>query len=186
MINDFGSEMLSVDQGDGLLEEQGKHSEGTTIGAPEAFIVHSTINRLRLRIPSKRGDYEYFQTISDKCSNFPETITKANPLTGSLLIVHTMKQEDMIALLNKLGMFRIKTQQKSKGKLHRDIESVFAKMDKGITKATGGELNLTMLTFLTLAGAGIFQIARGNFNALPWYTALWYAASLFRKAKVAN
>jgi hypothetical protein len=28
-------------------------------------------------------------------------------------------------------------------------------------------------------GAGIYQIARGNFAAPAWYTAFWYALGLF-------
>jgi hypothetical protein len=47
----------------------------------------------------------------------------------------------------------------------------------------GGWVNLGAMAFLILLGAAIYQIARGNLTAIPWYTAFWYALNIFLKSK---
>lgn len=151
---------------------------------PEAFVVHKTANRIRLKIPSQKGNASFFNELQESLkdvANIEFLQTKA--LTGSLLIVHSSDLPSLVDAMNKKGLFRVTLSDPRKTKLHSKIEETFTDIDKKITKVTSGELNLAMVLFLALTGTALFQVARGNFNAIPWYTALWYAASLFKKAK---
>ncbi|TIU78452.1 MAG: hypothetical protein E5W13_11120, partial [Mesorhizobium sp.] len=45
--------------------------------------------RLRVRVSDFRGDVSYFRSAIDKLSNYPEIAgLRANPMTGSFIIVH--------------------------------------------------------------------------------------------------
>lgn len=157
----------------------------TKQAAPQAKLVHRTNNRLRLRIPSQKGNLRYFKTLADSCAAIEGiSSVETNHLTGSVLFKYKRGTTDLINSFNQMGLFRIMVDDK--GRLHQKIESLFVDADMKVTRATGGELNLAMLAFLVFGGAGIYQISRGNFNALPWYTALWYAFSLFKKTKNNN
>ena len=54
---------------------------------PEAYIVHRVNNRLRIKIPSKRGDKDFFASIERKFSGQAggETVV-VNPYTASVSI----------------------------------------------------------------------------------------------------
>ena len=66
--------------------------------------------------------------------------------------------------------------------LHDSIAAGFASMDDRVKTLTGSGFDLSGLAFLALMGAGIYQIARGNFGAIPWYGAFWYALGIFSKS----
>lgn len=55
-------------------------------------------------------------------------------------------------------------------------------MSGRVEKATGGTMGISEVAFLALFGAGVMQIGRGNFTAIPWYTAFWYALNIFLKS----
>ncbi len=154
---------------------------------PEAVVVHFTTNRLRLRISSQKRNHTYFKTLATMLSDIDGvSAVDVNPITGSVLMSHNLELKMLIDRLNEKGHFKIKMDNGSKGNLHKQIESFFTDANRKVIKATGGELNLPMLIFISLLSTSLLQIIRGQFNAIPWYTALWYAYSLFKKGKGNN
>jgi len=54
----------------------------------EAFISHSTSERLRVKVPGKKGDASYFSALASRFSGLPGVRhVEANPITGSVLLL---------------------------------------------------------------------------------------------------
>lgn len=154
------------------------------IALPDAFLRHKTLHRMRIKIPSKKGDVLYFMSLREQLSRC-DGIEKieVNPTTGSALFVHTTDE----TLIGKHGMennlFSLKKLDTDTANLHQKISETFKDFNDQIRSFTGGGLDIGTITFLALAGAGIYQISRGNFIAPAWYTAFWYALNIFIKSK---
>jgi hypothetical protein len=58
-------------------------------GHPAAYIKHQLPGRVRLKIPQKKGDFDYFDRIADLFSDCPGiTQLQFNPPAASILICH--------------------------------------------------------------------------------------------------
>ena len=150
---------------------------------PDAYISHRTDHRLRIKVPSKKRDHEYFGTLHQHLSGKEgiETV-EINPLTGSVLITHNVDADALVAEAQSKSLFTLKKSVPAQPTLHKIVKGHFKGFDDRIKGFTGGSQNIGTLAFLTLAGVGIYQIARGNFTAPAWYTAFWYALNLFLKS----
>jgi len=151
---------------------------------PHAYISHQTAERLRIRIPSKRGDAEYFNWLKEQFSSL-KGIKKleVNPLTGSVLIIHNSNKESLMEYAMANNFFSLKGLDSYPTGLQRRVSETFNGFNTQLKELTDGELDIGGLAFLILLGAGIYQISRGNITAIPWYAAFWYALSIFLKAK---
>ena len=150
----------------------------------EARIVHRMPGRLRVRIPSKRGDAGYFRLVKEALSAVEgvERVEVA-PLTGSVLLCSQAAAETLIESARAQGLFMVKEEREVKGTvLHDSIAAGFASMNDRVKTLSGSGFDLPGLAFLALMGAGLYQIARGNFAAPAWYTAFWYALGIFGKS----
>jgi copper chaperone CopZ len=152
--------------------------------APDAIVAHRTAGRLRLRVPSKKGDALYFASVRDALSAIEgvESV-EVSPVTGSVLVRHTAP----FAAIKAAGprdLFNIvETAQTETTALHDSVSTIFGSIDDRIKGITGRGVDLAGLAFLALVAAGVYQIARGNFTAPAWYTAFWYALGLFKFGK---
>lgn len=151
---------------------------------PDAFCSHKTSGRMRIKIPSMKGKEEYFRSLVEKMSRLKgiEKI-EANPSTGSVLFIFTCDTKEIIDHAESANIFKIKGINQYPSNLNRRILVAFKDINNQVKGITGGEMDLWTLTFLTLIGAGIYQISRGNFLAPAWYTAFWYAFNIFLKSK---
>ncbi len=147
----------------------------------EAKLSHSSQGRVRIRIPEKRGNNQYFAKLKNKfMSHDGIHDTKINTAAASVLILSNLSKESVLnfAKENKLFEISVKT-EKSKitaalknTKPKRNYESGvvrFAKqihkVDTAIQHSTYGMLDLTSIVFFSIAGMGIYQIARGHILA---------------------
>ena len=150
---------------------------------PDAYIVHQTPRRLRLRIPSKKGDRAYFAFLQTGLSQYPgvqETVV--SPTTASVLLSHDL---DLAAFAEHAaidGFFRMRKTSLPAKPLHAKALEPLAYLDGCMKDLTGGQVDMASLVFLGLAGFGIYQISIGNFTAPAWYTAFWYAMNTALKA----
>ena len=151
---------------------------------PEAIIVHRMPGRIRIRVPSKRGNIAYFATAKESLSSFRgvEGVEVA-PFTGSILLRCKGPVDDVTGWARSQGLFAIKEEQRIRvTSFHDSVADRFAALDERIKTVTGQGFDLPGLAFLALMVAGIYQIARGNFAAPAWYTAFWYALGIFGKS----
>jgi len=149
-----------------------------------AILSHQSPGRLRLRIPSKKGDELFFQSLKDQLSSLSgvERID-VNPATGSILLIHSIDAEKIAQFAQGKGLFKIQSGSANASSLHREVTKAFNVLDGRALGFTGGGINLGALASLALITAGTYQMFRGNFAAIPWYTAYWYGLNLFLKSK---
>lgn len=140
--------------------------------------------RLRIRVPSKRGDTTFFSSLPDRFANVPGIDgVMTNPVTGSILFSFT-RPADADTVIKKAQSKRIfKIRENGTHTLRAQVSGGMTELNSRIKGLTGGEIDLWTLSFLGLLGIGVYQIARGNFAAPAWYTAFWYAFNVFLKPK---
>lgn len=150
---------------------------------PEAILSHKINNRARLKIPSKKGDSNYFKAIMQKLSEIKEIKSiEINPIAGSILIKHTTDIEKIAEFARKSSMFSLIHNKTKPTDLHNVTSKAFKAMNKKVQGFTGGSFDIADAAFLSLLGLGIYQISKGNFAAPAWYTAFWYAFGIFLKS----
>lgn len=151
---------------------------------PAAYVSHRTPNRLRIKIPSKKGDSVYFTYLKNHLSVYQGIEkTEINPITGSVLVVHTLDERKIVTHAEDNKLFKISNLRTSSTGLSESILQTFRDLNAKITTSTKGFANIPDIIFLTLLGVGIYQISRGNFTAPAWYVAFWYALNMFWKSQ---
>jgi hypothetical protein len=154
---------------------------------PEAYIVHRVNNRLRIKVPSKRGDKLYFASIEKKFSkDSGDQSAVVNPDTASVLFLGHFTAKHIAEVAQQSDLFKLETKKRHSETLLGGVKDMFRTADKRLLKVTGGELDIPSVVFLGLVSHGIYQFARGNFAAPPWYTAFWYALGLFSKSRLTD
>ena len=145
---------------------------------PEAYVSHRTPSRLRIKIPSKKGNFSFFSTLLERLGKCPgiEGI-KISPAIGSALILGDTKVAADFAKKNEL--FHLKAVEPPRKTFFVNVADTFRTYDKDLKKMSGGGLDIPSLVFLSLLISGIWQIARGNLGMPAWYTAFYYALGVF-------
>ena len=151
---------------------------------PKAHTVHRTPDRLRLRIPDKKGDVKYFdglfKTMKRKTS-FGTLVVNAQ--TGSVLLVgKNIEMEPIAEYAREHELFGLEPEFFAPAPLARKITAPIESASSQVRNFTGGDLDLAGIAFLTLLGVGVYQLARGRFAFPPFYTAFWYAFGIFTKS----
>ncbi len=146
---------------------------------PEAYIVHRVNNRLRIKVPSKRRDKDFFASIEKKFSKQAgdETVV-VNPDTASVLFLGHFTAKQIAEVAQQSDLFKLETKTRRRVTLLGGVKDMFHTADKDLLKMTGGGLDIPSVVFLGLVSHGIYQFARGNFTGPPWYVAFWYALGL--------
>lgn len=146
---------------------------------PNAFITHATHGRVRIKIPAKKGDAAYFASLRDKLAALSELPgiqrIEANPLTGSILVLHTLDPEAID--------LRLVAQYSEFNQLFRLQQPPAIQTPVPGNKASGRtarEIDPKVLAILGFVGVAIIQLKRGHIM-MPAITALWYAYSLIKE-----
>ncbi|MFO7986483.1 MAG: hypothetical protein R6U38_11505 [Desulfatiglandaceae bacterium] len=151
---------------------------------PKAHICHQVSTRARIRVPSKRGERDFFDAAAKHLVQIKggERV-QANPVTGSILITGKVIDAEKIAeVAHEEGLFDMASVREETIPLAQRFVEPFRDTSAALSRFTKGELDLPGLVFLTLLGTGFYQLARGNFRAPPWYTAFWYALGVLTKS----
>ncbi len=151
----------------------------------DTYLSHVSKGRLRLRIPSKKRDSAFFNRLQSVFSSYPGLDQiRVNPLSGSLLILHSELPEEMASFVKTLaGVAPKKNSLKKPNTIYQRVTGTFQQVNTQIQGFTKGELDVPTLSFIALLAVGIYQISRKNFTAPAWYTAFWYALNIFLKSK---
>jgi hypothetical protein len=151
---------------------------------PEAHIVHRSSRRLRLKVLSKKKHEEYLRALPERFSGFSGIDEiEINPLTGSVLFKHAGNSEDIIAFVQKQGIFEIKIKSVQPPSVHHGVSSIYQELDRVVRSFSNGSTNAGGLAFVGLIAYGMIQIGRGNIAGPAWYTAFWYAMNIFLKSQ---
>jgi len=130
---------------------------------PSGYIAHQTGDRLRLRVPSRKGDAAYFAHVEQAlmgCEGV--TYIEANPLTASILVRYDGTTEELSQEALTQGLFALDLEPRPANPV---LSAVSARMDQfdGILRRTsGGSFDLLEVAFVGLIGASIVQALRGQ------------------------
>lgn len=149
----------------------------------EAIVCHQTTDRVRLRIPSRKGDAAFFAQVRTQLEAVPEiTRVETSSLTGSVLLRCRGSSERVLESLRRGNLLPIRERTPVRRPLAVRTVAGFREIDAWVERSSGGELDLPSVALVGLIVAGVYQIMRGNFAAPAWYTAFWYAAGIALKA----
>lgn len=118
---------------------------------PEAHVEHELPGRVRLRVPSRRGNRGYFADAGQRIAGLAGVRrVQANPLTGGLLVEHAADTAAVAAFAREHGLF--------------DVQSgaVPAQARALVPAGTPPAPHPMSVAALGLAGAGVVQLARGQ------------------------
>jgi hypothetical protein len=143
---------------------------------PAAHIKHRIPGRARVKIESRRGNVAYFRKVEQQlatCSGI--NCLETNPVTGSLLVLHTVELESIGSFAEEKGLFRLATlYPPTTVPVTYWISDNLKELDRGLKVLSGEAIDLTGLLFLALVGLAIYQGLQGDMMA-PAVTLIWYA-----------
>jgi hypothetical protein len=140
----------------------------------KAHICHLIPGRVRLRIPSRRGDIKYFTLVHRKLAALDGVqLVVVNPSTSSLLISHSLAVNRLIEYAKVENLFEV-TPNRPSAPVSDIISEHARSVEQRLRALSFGRLDLSSLGFLVFLCLAIMQILRGQLFA-PATTLLWYA-----------
>jgi Heavy metal associated domain 2 len=130
-----------------------------------------------------KGDMSYMNSLTEAFSKLPG-IEKVivNPATGSALFIHNIDAGKITRYARSKALFALSHSRPYPSNMHERVTETFKSLDRHVEGFTEGEMDISGVSFVVLIAAGIYQISKGNFTALPWYAAFWYALNIFLKS----
>ena len=143
-----------------------------------AHIEHQLPGRVRLRVPSRRGDVSYFERAVKELSRHPAVRElAASPLTGSITLLHSEPLQAIMDAAADLILFET-------GESRPDVKAGEAKR----TERVGQGADLAGHVAAGLTGMSLFQAARGNVvgNAVESFWLSFSAQNMLGRADLAT
>ena len=149
---------------------------------PAARITHFTTRRLRIKIPGKRRDAEFFDSVANRLATWDSVErVETNPLTASVLVYFSDLENLFREAVAKNDLFDIDFDavltESSEPVVVRKAVRSFETADHGLRHWTHNQLDVRSAIFLLLLGGGFYQLLRGRLST-PAPTLLWYAGNL--------
>jgi len=150
---------------------------------PQSRVCHFAHGRLRVKIPEKRRDESFFETVRQRLSGWDSIErAKVNPLTASVLIEFSNLAALFAENALKNDLFEIdydalEAAAEPAPAMTEQAAHVIAQADATVRRWTSGGADLRSLVFLLLLIGGLRQLFRGNV-ASPAASLLWKAGDL--------
>jgi Heavy metal associated domain 2 len=152
---------------------------------PRARVCHFASGRLRVKIPEKRRDEVFFETVRESLAAWDSVERVAvNPLTASVLVEfsnigalfaeNTLKND-----LFAVDYDALEAAGETPPALTEQAARAFIQADAAVRRRTSGGADLRSAVFMFLLSAGVIQVLRGNVVA-PAATLFWYAGDMLR------
>jgi hypothetical protein len=152
-----------------------------------AVIAHASTGRLRIKIPSQKGNLAALKSQGDQLAACPGILSiEVNPGTGSILLLHQTTVREIAEYARSKNLFSLQEQKGPKvpsADLRRNLGETFKSVDRRIQNLTDGDMDLSGFALAALIVAGTAQILAGNAGAIPWFAAYWYAFHLYSRTK---
>ncbi len=149
---------------------------------PAARISHFTPRRLRLKVPEKRRDRGFFDTVAERLAAW-DTVeaVETNPLTASVLILFSDPERLFLEAAAKNDLFDIDFDaafgDASGTAVTQAAVQSFQTADDVLRRWTQNQIDMRGVLFVLLLAGGVFQLLRRRLGA-PAPTLLWYAGDL--------
>jgi hypothetical protein len=152
---------------------------------PSAHVAHKTVGRLRIKVPSKKGDHAYFEEIKAKLAlSSYVTYVETNPVTSSVVVKYTGDLFKVADFARKAGLFDLRKFAPLRRPLFFRVSEGFRSWNGFLREMTDGYLDIPSAVFVSLLISGFQQISQGNISSPAWYTAFYYALGIFSRAGV--
>nr|NJM03101.1 hypothetical protein [Desulfobacula sp.] len=152
---------------------------------PQAIIKHRLAGRIRIRItgPGRRKN-EYFGTLEARIRqefNFQTVLIR--PETGSMVLADpNLDLETLARFGQSQGLFLLETgKSPSRNLVAGHSKRYIEKLNHGIRKISRGRLDMSGSIFFLLIFHAMGEIIRGNLALPSWFTALWFASTLYNR-----
>jgi Heavy metal associated domain 2 len=149
---------------------------------PAARISHITARRLRIKVPEKRRDTVFFNTVAERLGAWDSVErVETNPLTASVLIHFSDPERLFLEAVAKNDLFDIDFDaafgDTSQPVVTQAAVQSFETADHALRRWTQNQIDMRAALFLLLLGGGVFQLLRRRLDT-PAPTLLWYAGDL--------
>lgn len=145
---------------------------------PKADVVHQVPGRIRIRVPSERGNSAFFAEVSRQLGECPGvTGVETNPVTASVLLRHTSPLAGILGFTKERGMFQV--EEAKRVPLQKLAATNLEGVSRNLQLIAGEEVDLNSAILVVLTGMAIHQAIKGNVLA-PAATLIWYALSMLR------
>jgi hypothetical protein len=162
-------------------------------------VIHAITGRMRLRVPSLKGNEELSRRLHERLSAVPGiTRVEANPVTASVLVLHhagdahgpelVQALAEGLAPLAGVDKQRLQARlaqdarrQRPRPLLHRDsVHGFFKGLNASVKSATGGaDLSLLVPASLILLGLRRLLLSEGGWHAPRWYDFMWFGFATY-------
>lgn len=134
-----------------------------------------------------RRQSAYFLSLEQRLSGCPGvSALETNPVTGSVLVMHTSSIAAIAEYAEHKDLFRIEAIPSARIPAQAPftvaVAEKFTAFDKEVSKLSGGGLDVPSLAFLAFVGMAVNQMREGH-TIPPAITLLWYAASVLLMAQ---
>jgi hypothetical protein len=155
---------------------------------PFAHVEHHLPERVRLRVPSQRGDTAFFAATAEQLLNAPSIRSvRANPTTGSIILEHAGEWDTIAAFARERGLFEI-----ARGRARSERSHARARRRKrpvhpmSVVTATLTALGVYQVMHRRLLGNAVESFWQGYraYTALrkPWLSAAYIGMGLYQLA----
>ncbi|KJR43829.1 hypothetical protein MCHI_000287 [Candidatus Magnetoovum chiemensis] len=156
---------------------------------PEAYINHITNNRLRLKIPNRKRNLQFLETVKEGLLKHDNIVhVDVNPITASALVVFnsnitTDSLDEFVKYCADSDIVDITLGKDKNTRVNHWFYDRFSAVNRKVSVLSSGDTNLSDLFYVGLIMTGVYQIFRGNIGLPAWYTAFWYAFGIFGKSR---
>lgn len=136
------------------------------MSAPRAYVAHRARGRVRLRVPERKNDPDYFSALASAFQGAPGVRdVRVNPSTGSVVlqIDEAEKNGSVFAPAVQRGLIELCEQEPARATPLFSVARALSDVGSSLRDRTEGRWDLASLSFYALIGAGLYQAARGKF-----------------------
>jgi hypothetical protein len=152
---------------------------------PVAYVVHETPDRLRLKVPEKRHNANFFLDASRLLAErLPGAQVETNAATASILI-RSANSSDVCKLLRTGAPIRLIDREDGPPLQFEELLTQARSVNDRLFQLTGGKADARSYIILALVLSGLIQLARGKVSA-PAVTLFWYAGEALRSWATAS
>ncbi len=173
----------------------------------KAYIAHQSRGRIRLRVPERKNHTQSFDTWQQAIEQWSNIgLVEINAATASILIHYDDQLDNLAELTNQIGLTLVHQPVPAKvvvpastlsseqtmdmvvadGASHnksvplwQPITQQIEQINKALSRATGGSVDLPTLLFIALVLQGLIQFIRKPALIMPWDTAWWFALNVY-------
>jgi hypothetical protein len=153
---------------------------------PTAYVCHRMNGRIRLRVPSRRGDPEFFARCLEEIEKEFGCKVQINSFSGSVLVVSKEGEEALLARVVALGLFELVEKppaERASDPVAAQMRRGLSQLDEHLKEASSGRLDFVSVATLGLLGLGAIQALRGA-SVGPASSLFLHALSLVNKGTV--